>query len=864
MKKILLFILILPLFVNAQINDNFSDGNFTISPVWSGDTAKFEVIDSLLHLNAPAVTDTAYLSTNSQSINNAVWEFYVKLAFSPSDNNNARIYLVADQYNLKGPVNGYYIRLGEGGSDDSIDLFRQDGTSSTKIIDGINGHCAVSNNIIRIKVTRDNTGNWELFSDTLGGTDYHLEGTTLDSGYIQNNYFGIFCKYTSSNSDKFYFDDFNVIGNPFVDTIIPYLLNLRVISNTELELQFSENLEQSSAETTDNYNVNSIGTPYLAALDVSEHSTVHLSFLNTFSDGLENTLTIDSVEDINGNLIETTNVNFTYYTVKVFDIVINEIMTDENPSPAVLPEYDYVELFNTTPFPVNLNGWTITFGSTIKTFPDVLIQADSFLILCHENADSLLSQYGQVLGFSSFSVNNESSVSLKNTDGNIIHAISYTTDWYNDENKKSGGWSLEQIDPANPCGCVNNWRASVDPSGGTPGRKNSVYAPNPDNTNPELIRVRVLDSNEIQVYFSETLDTINLKNAGNYTIDNGIGVPNNVILVEPDFNSVILELSSPLQIKTIYTLTITDTITDCVGNIVALNSKAQFAIPETAEPLDIVINEVLSNPKDDGKDFVEIYNRSDKVIDLKELTLSSMDEITSTLTSVKDISGDGFLIFPSEYYVLTTDPDIVKSQYYTSNPDGFIKMESLPVFSNDQGIVVIADKAQNIIDKLTYTEDMQFALLNTTDGVSLERLNFDRPTQDKTNWHSAAESVGFATPAYKNSQWTDTEQTNDEITVYPEIFSPDQDGYNDVLNINYHFEEPGYVANIVIYDSKGRLIKNLVKSELLATNGTISWDGINEDNERSVIGIYIIYVEVFNLNGDVKHYRRTCVLGKKL
>ncbi len=864
MKKILLFILIFPLFVNAQINDDFSDGDFTDSPTWSGDTAKFEVNAPLqLHLNAPAIEDTAYLSIISQSINNAVWEFYVELDFNPSSTNYAKIYLVSDNDNIRNSLNGYFVKIGN--TDDEISLYKQTGISETEIIDGTDDRINYSPVTVRIKVTRDNTGNWELFSDTLGGTNYYSEGTVLDDDYIQSNYFGVFCRYTSTRSDKFYFDDFNVTGNPFVDTIAPYLSNLKVISNTELELQFSETLKQSTAETTTNYSVNnSIGNPYLAALDVSDHSMVHLYFLNTFSDGLENTLTIDSVEDINGKPIIDTTVNFTYYTVKVFDIVINEIMTDENPVPAVLPEYDYVELFNTTPFPVNLNGWTITLGSTIKTFSDVLIQADSFLILCHEDADSLLSQYGQVLGFSSFSVNNETSITLKNTDGNIIHAISYTTDWYNDENKESGGWSLEQIDPMNPCGCVNNWKASVDPSGGTPGRENSVYASNPDNINPELIRVSVLDSNDIQVYFSETLDTVNLKNAGNYTVDNSIGAPSNVTLVQPDFNSVILKLSSSLNTGTIYTLTITDTITDCVGNIVALNSKARFAIPETAEPLDIVINEILSNPKDDGKDFVEIYNRSDKVIDLKELTLSSMDEITSTLTDIKDISGDGFLIFPAEYYVLTTDPDIVKSQYYTSNPNGFVKMESLPGFSNEQGIVVIADKSQNIIDKLTYTEDMQFALLNTSDGVSLERLNFDRPTQDKTNWHSAAESVGFATPAYKNSQWTDTEQTNDEITVYPEIFSPDQDGNNDVLNINYHFDEPGYVANIVIYDSKGRLIKNLVKSELLATNGTISWDGINEDNERAVIGIYIIYVEVFNLNGDVKHYKRTCVLGKKL
>ena len=96
---------------------------------------------------------------------------------------------------------------------------------------------------------------------------------------------------------------------------------------------------------------------------------------------------------------------------------------------------------------------------------------------------------------------------------------------------------------------------------------------------------------------------------------------------------------------------------------------------------------------------------------------------------------------------------------------------------------------------------MHFGLLNDTKGVSLERIDHDRPTQDATNWHSAAEAIGFATPAYKNSQYNDAGETDNAIEITPELFSPDQDGVNDIVNINYHFDTPGYVANVVIYDS---------------------------------------------------------------
>jgi flagellar hook assembly protein FlgD len=145
----------------------------------------------------------------------------------------------------------------------------------------------------------------------------------------------------------------------------------------------------------------------------------------------------------------------------------------------------------------------------------------------------------------------------------------------------------------------------------------------------------------------------------------------------------------------------------------------------------------------------------------------------------------------------------------------------------------------------------------------LERIDYNRPSNDNTNWHSAAEDVGFATPGYENSQYKKVEIT-DGISISPETFSPDNDGVDDVLNISYQFAEAGYVANIVIYDAKGRLIKNLLLNELLGTKGTFSWDGINENNEKAAIGIYIIYFEAFKLNGETKKFKKTGVLGGHL
>ena len=71
MKKIIFCLLILFAikFANAQVNDQFTDGNFSSNPTWLGDTSKFIVNQNFqLQLNAPAIADTASISTISNRL----------------------------------------------------------------------------------------------------------------------------------------------------------------------------------------------------------------------------------------------------------------------------------------------------------------------------------------------------------------------------------------------------------------------------------------------------------------------------------------------------------------------------------------------------------------------------------------------------------------------------------------------------------------------------------------------------------------------------------------------------------------------------------------------------------------------------
>ena len=189
---------------------------------------------------------------------------------------------------------------------------------------------------------------------------------------------------------------------------------------------------------------------------------------------------------------------------------------------------------------------------------------------------------------------------------------------------------------------------------------------------------------------------------------------------------------------------------------------------------------------------------------------------------------------------------------------------SFPSYPDDKGNVVLTNFAGEIIDELAYEDDWHFALITGYDGIALERLDPDANTQNKNNWHSAATPAGYGTPTYRNSQYRQTGQIDATITVSPPIFSPDNDGYDDVATISYHFMEPGYIANVSIFDAAGRLIRYLVKNELAGIKGNWNWDGLGEKNQKLPIGHYVIYTEIFNLQGKKKQFRNIGVLARKL
>lgn len=228
------------------------------------------------------------------------------------------------------------------------------------------------------------------------------------------------------------------------------------------------------------------------------------------------------------------------------------------------------------------------------------------------------------------------------------------------------------------------------------------------------------------------------------------------------------------------------------------------------------------------------------------------------------ITDNPFLLFPQEYVVLTENKLDIIQQYPLSVANSILEITDLPTYNDSEGWVYLFNTNQELIDEMEYKDDYHFALLVDDDGVSLERIGSEGESLDESNWHSASESVGFATPGYKNSQDFTHPKSSGTVSTEPNIISPDNDGFQDILSINYQFNAPGFVANVSILDRNGRLIRKLVNNELLGSDGSFFWDGITDDNNKARVGIYVVLFEAFNLDGNKEVLKEVITVASPL
>jgi hypothetical protein len=542
--------------------------------------------------------------------------------------------------------------------------------------------------------------------------------------------------------------------------------------------------------------------------------------------------------------------------ISPYDIVISEFMA----KPFVngkLPNSEFIELYNRTKDSIQLKNLRFYNDKKLTILPSYSLKSNKYVTIYKKSKDSH-KIYGDTLALDSlFTLSNPDDVFyLATPSGKVIDAASYDLTLYRDSKKASGGVTLERINVHSPCNTMG-WIGSDDANGGTPGKPYSQKMK--DQMPLQIDRYYIKGSDSIVLVFNKSLNRKLAMQTIHFDISNSITILKSDTL-PPLFEQIQLKLSRNLKKDTTYRLLVKQTLKDCVDSTSLLKTDSlSLKLPEKSKIDSILVNEILVNPETGGSRFIELYNNSKKVVDIADLKVGN---------KVSDINIDkNMLLFPNEYVVLADNPIYIQDHYKAGAFRKRIIKNKLPTWNEATDTVVLkGGSMMTILDAFTYQKSWHNPLIANTEGVSLERVNPNKPSKDASNWQSAAQTVGFATPSQQNSQYDTTETvTSKQVFVLEKKkFSPDGDGFEDYLSLKYNFDDNGYVATIRIFNDKGKLVKTLKNNELLEIKGEIIWHGDMDEILKSRAGIYILAIEWVSPKGKVQREKLACVLTGRL
>ncbi len=365
-----------------------------------------------------------------------------------------------------------------------------------------------------------------------------------------------------------------------------------------------------------------------------------------------------------------------------------------------------------------------------------------------------------------------------------------------------------------------------------------------DTTPPYLTSLSIVGKNRLQISFSEEIKT---PKETFFIVDNEMGRPSSIQLSKYN-TQVELTFDKPFKEKEVYTVTIKD-ISDNQGNILKMISK-KTGIPEEVSKGDLIINEILFNPKKGMPEYFEIYNTSDKVLSLNTIYFGVYSKTKKEYKFTNQIPA-GTLILPKGYICVSKNSQALKKDFNTPQEAEFVDVNYFSSLSNSEaGIYLIDKKDTTICDEVFYSEKWHHPLIRDDKGVSLEKVNPLFDSNNPNSWHSASFDVNYGTPGYKNSQYIENSKKDDSkkatVWVEPEVFTPDNDGNQDICFIKYKTEDFGNTANIMIFTSAGVKVRQIASSHLLSDDGYIIWDGKTDRGKNVNPGIYVLYFEIIN------------------
>ncbi len=640
-------------------------------------------------------------------------------------------------------------------------------------------------------------------------------------------------EYSAAQDRKLWFDDLLLKGNFEADTLPPLVTGNLFESSKILIVKFNEPVYCCKtsdmllwySDPLDDQEVKRIIKTDSLSL---EGQSLRLYLADAPPNRVPMQLSLHGICDRDGNPTPDTLLPVMRNESQWGDLVINEVMADPDP-PLKESLGEYVELYNRSEFQLNLEGWTMHIGE--RSYP-----------LAETRNEKLLAPGDYLVLYSLFLPNQGSTLSLYNREGSLIHAAAYRPPYKASQWKKDGGWSLESPDPELLCNTSILWEYSLDRSGGTPGKKNSVYGVRNDNQPPLFLYFGYGSDGNLILHFSERIDFDDhqpeklILYPGNYK-------PLGLFAGEPLGKNIYCRFALDPSLLTRFSIKI-PALSDCKGN---LSRDLQFYGGKTLEPAkgSVLINEIMYDPEEGQAEYIELYNPGQYFVDIAELGVD-VSGVNEKLEDLEPLSDHSRIMGPGEYIVLTGSTSHLMDSYQLELSGSWVELENFPSLPKGGGRIWLSDRSGRIIDAVSYGDEMHMDLISDSKGISLERISSGELGDDPTNWHSAASIAGYATPGRLNSQSLSESDAGKGLSLNPGVFSPDNDGFNDLLVISPGNMDPGCVIRLWVSRPDGSMVRMLANNHVASASSQYSWDGRMDDGRMAEGGFYVVHFIGYN------------------
>lgn len=661
------------------------------------------------------------------------------------------------------------------------------------------------------------------------------------------------------------------------DPAPPEIVDASQFEDLGFRLMFSKKLNRESALARENYQIHPELKISLTGLNEEE---VLLFTEEELISGQEYIIRVSGVKDLYGEEMVPAEVGIRYLdfgTVEPGDLAINEVLYRRK-GPG---EPQFVEIFNRSEVNADLSGWLLSdsAGSAIIPAGTALRAGEYLLFTDHPGFAATSDKITYLPGFQPLGMNGDAVV-LREPDGTVADSLYYHSEW----GSPAAGVSLERKDPAALTIDPANWAPSRDERGNTPAEINSRFEPD---IYPPFIRfVNLIHPDSVYVLFDSFIflnqcDHVKGKELGDSGASTRFlmnGTEAEVIGYDPLKADRVRIRAEGIRAGEENILTV-ENLVDFQGN---RSDVLTHPVAQAPDEGDLVINEIMFHPVAESHDglpdqseYIEIYNRMSYALSLEGLFLHDTPDENGTITRLEPrttlarwIPAQGYaLYYPEPARVEFTESRISRFFHLGEEFAPFaLQMErntlSLP---NSGRSVFLADSTGRVIDMVAYSDSWHNPNLIDTRGIALERISPDLESGDPSNWGSSVVLSG-GTPGAENSLFQPHAISRPDagMTLSPNPFSPDGDGYEDHLMISYKLDEPDYLLKVRIYDRYGRLVRNLQDGQPAGLEGTLIWDGRNDEGTGNRIGIYIVVLEALNSSsGSNLIFRQPVVIARQ-